>query len=79
MLSDYLFALESLRENGWSEMELEGASGLEFTTNDWARVDEDLNGLRTLDDAAHLGELLLGRSDVSVNSLTYNDRESEAA
>jgi hypothetical protein len=79
LLSDYLFALESLRENGWSEIELKGASGLEFATNDWARVDEDLNGLRTLDDAAHLGELLLGRSDVSVHSLTDNDRESEAA
>ena len=62
LLGDYLFALESLRENGWSQMKLAGAEELGETANDWASVQENLAGLRTLDDAARLGELLLGGS-----------------
>jgi hypothetical protein len=60
LLDDYLFALESLRENGWSEIQLDGVADVEEATNGWVRVEEDLQGLRTLDDAARLGELLLG-------------------
>ena len=60
LLGDYLFALQSLRENGWSQMKLAGTEDLEEATSGWVRVAEDLEGLRTLDDAAQLGELLLG-------------------
>jgi len=62
LLGDYLFALESLRESGWSKMQLAGAEEMASPGNDWARVQEDLAGLRTLEDAARLGELLLGGS-----------------
>jgi len=62
LLGDYLFALGSLRENGWSKMKLAGAEDVDEAANGWARVQEDLAGLRTLDDAARLGELLLGGS-----------------
>jgi hypothetical protein len=62
LLGDYLFALESLRESGWSKMKLAGAEEVDGAGDDWARVQENLAGLRTLDDAARLGELLLGGS-----------------
>jgi DNA repair protein SbcD/Mre11 len=62
LLGDYLFALGSLRENGWSKMKLAGAEEVDEAANCWTSVQEDLAGLRTLDDAARLGELLLGGS-----------------
>jgi len=80
LLGDYLFSLESLRENGWSEMQLEGAENLEGATNDWTRVEEDLEGLRTLDDAARLGELLLGGYSIAPQESVSDDiLDSEAA
>jgi exonuclease SbcD len=77
LLGDYLFALESLRENGWSEMQLDGVADAEQAPDCWSRVDEDLEGLRTLDDAARLGELLLGGHANSQSDPTKI--ESEAA
>jgi hypothetical protein len=41
-------------------------------TNRWGCVAEDLEGLRTLDDAARLGELLLGGSGNSQLELRSN-------
>ena len=80
LLSDYLFALASLRENGWSQMTLAGTEELEEATNDWVRVAEDLEGLRTLDDAAQLGELLLGGyANPLPNPPTDSNIEPEAA
>jgi hypothetical protein len=72
LLDDYLFALESLRENGWTEMKLDGVADVEVATNRWGCVAEDLEGLRTLDDAARLGELLLGGSGNSQLELRSN-------
>ena len=78
LLDDYLFALELLRENGWSEMQLDGVTGLSEATNGWVRIEEDMQGLRTLDDAARLGELLLGGAG-NLQPAPSTDVDSEAA
>jgi len=80
LLGDYLFALQSLRENGWSKMKLDGGENFEEESGPWVRVEEDLEGLRTLDDAARLGELLLGGyANLKPEPPTNTDIESEAA
>ncbi|MDE0819167.1 MAG: hypothetical protein OSA92_16030, partial [Pirellulaceae bacterium] len=79
LLDDYLFALESLRVNGWSKMQLDGVADVEEANNGWVRVEEDLQGLRTLDDAARLGELLLGGNGKSPSEPRTNNIDSEAA
>jgi hypothetical protein len=79
LLGDYLFALESLRENGWSNMKLAGAEQLGEEADDWASVQENLAGLRTLDDAARLGELLLGGSPNVSQPPINPEIDSEAA
>jgi hypothetical protein len=80
LLGDYLFALDSLRENGWSQMQLDGGENLEEEADRWVRVEEDLEGLRTLDDAAGLGELLLGGyANLQPKSPNNTDIETEAA
>ena len=79
LLSDYLFALETLRENGWSTMQLNGTADSDDTRRPWMAVEEDLEGLRTLDDSARLGELLLGGANPQSEPPVTNIIESETA
>lgn len=79
LLSDYLFALESLKENGWSKIKLAGTKEPTEARGNWTNVQEDLAGLRTLDDAARLGELFLGASASKTTLPTNPIIDSEAA
>ncbi|MEC7566967.1 MAG: hypothetical protein VX738_14895 [Planctomycetota bacterium] len=68
LLGDYLFTLEALRENGWEGIELGSVGCNDGVPPDWARIEEDLAGLRTLQCAARLGELLLGSETTAGDS-----------